>query len=299
MKPLLNKALTTVAQALPLIPKRNLLVTGSHRSGTTLLGVLLAESPEFSFVYEPFNPDYGTNLKDFVCQDCGLRIDTWFVGVNDSNKAGWYKHLKHLINARSLRGKRSLIKDPFAYFSAEWIATQFTADVLVMIRNPRSFVSSLKKMEWPFDFKNISKQEWLMDGYLTQYKAEIENAVKTPGDIVDQGILLWNLFYDFTKQMQEKHPGWVYLKLEDFSLNPEIEFNKVCESFGISITPSMLAKLKEMTSEKNPTESKKEIVHDLNRNSKEQNDIWKNRLTDEEAQRIQIKTEKVRKYFEY
>jgi len=299
MSKLINKAVSSIATALPLIKKKNLLVTGSHRTGTTLLGVFFAESPDFSFVYEPFNPDYGTNLKKFICEDCGITIDTWFVGVNQRNNNGWYKHMKHLINSRALRGKRSIIKDPFAYFSAEWMQKEFTTDTLVMIRNPRSFVSSIKKMDWPFDFNNLLKQEWLMDGYLSEFKQEIEKQAKNRGDIIDQGILLWNLFNQYTYDMKKKHPEWAFLKLEDFNARPLVEFEKLCKTFNIIVTQGMRDKVIDMTSANNPVESKKEVVHSLNRNSKEQNDIWKGRLTEEESQRIQNKTEKVRNYFGY
>jgi hypothetical protein len=299
MKPLINKAIASASTALPLIRKKNILVTGSHRTGTTLLGVLFAESPCFSFVYEPFNPDYGTNLKDFVCEDCGHKIDTWFVGVNSKNHKVWHRHMKHLVNSRALRGKRSIIKDPFAYFSAEWLQKEFSTDVLAMIRNPRSFVSSIKKMDWPFDFNNLLKQGWLMDGYLSEYKLAIEQQAKKQGDIIDQGILLWNLFNQYTYEMKNKHPEWVILKLEDFNMQPMVEFEKLCKQFEVVITQEMRDKVVDMTSANNPVESKKEIIHSLNRNSKEQNDIWKGRLTDEESERIQIGTEKVRGYFGY
>jgi len=299
MSKLINKVVSSIATTLPLVRKKNLLVTGSHRTGTTLLGVLFAESPDFSFVYEPFNPDYGTNLKEFVCEDCGITIDTWFVGVNPRNHKQWHKHMKHLINSRALRGKRSIIKDPFAYFSAEWMQYEFSTDVLVMIRDPRSFVSSLKKMDWPFDFNNLLKQEWLMDGYLSGFKQAIEKQSKSQGDIIDQGILLWNLFNQYTYDMKAKHPEWVFLKLEDFNAQPLVEFEKLCKTFDINVTQGMRDKVIDMTSANNPVESKKEVIHSLNRNSKKQNDIWRKRLTDDESERIQNETEKVRNYFGY
>lgn len=299
MKNFLSKFVNKVALILPLKAQKNLLVTGAHRTGTTLLGVLIAEADEFSFVYEPFNPDYGTNLTNFVCDDCGHRVDTWFVGANKKNQKNWYKHMKHLINSRAWRGKRSIIKDPFAYFSAEWLQKEFTSDVLVMIRNPKSFVSSLKKMDWPFDFNNLSKQGWLMDGYLSKYKDEITKFAKNQPDIIDQGILLWNIFYSYTYEMQKKHPEWMFIKLEDFNLNPDDYMSRICQKFDIKYTNTMKALVKEKTSAKNPVESKKEIVHSLNRNSKEQNDIWKKRLTHKETQRILEGTKEVRELFNY
>jgi hypothetical protein len=284
---------------LPLLKKRNLLITGAHRTGTTLLGVLFAESDDFSFVYEPFNPDYGTNLKEFVCEDCGLRIDTWFMGVNDSNERDWYRHMKHLVNSRAIRGKRSVIKDPFAFMSTEWLQREFNTDVLVMVRNPLSFVSSLKKMEWPFDFDNFLRQYWLMDGYLSEFKDDIEEFSKNKKDIIDQGILLWNIFYTYANDMRKIHPGWVFLKLEDFSAQPEKHFKELCETFYIEYTEKMKKKVLELTSEKNPIESKKEVVHSLNRNSKKQRDIWKGRLTDQEVKRIEDGTKSVREIYGY
>jgi hypothetical protein len=36
----------------------DVLVTRSHRSGTTWVGLMLALSPTFEYVYEPFNVDH-------------------------------------------------------------------------------------------------------------------------------------------------------------------------------------------------------------------------------------------------
>ncbi len=40
---------------------------------------------------------------------------------------------------------RPLIKDPIGLFSYKWLVSKFDMDVLVLIKHPAAFVSSLKK----------------------------------------------------------------------------------------------------------------------------------------------------------
>ncbi|MCF8233846.1 MAG: hypothetical protein K9G67_15655 [Bacteroidales bacterium] len=37
------------------MPKKEILVTGAHRSGTTWVGHVMREAPEVHYIHEPFN----------------------------------------------------------------------------------------------------------------------------------------------------------------------------------------------------------------------------------------------------
>ena len=48
------------------------------------------------------------------------------------------------FEARRRRGDRVVMKDPLAFFSAEWLMQNFGMTVVVLIRHPAAFVASLK-----------------------------------------------------------------------------------------------------------------------------------------------------------
>jgi len=68
---------------------------------------------------------------------------------------------------RRLAGERPLLKDPIAFFSAEWLARTYGADVVVLIRHPAGFAGSLKRMGSSFDFNDFLGQPDLLRASLT------------------------------------------------------------------------------------------------------------------------------------
>ncbi len=150
--------------------KPPILVTGSHRSGTTWVGRMLAAAPSTFYVHEPFSvsdaPSRGV---------CNLRFQHWFTYISLENESNYYKALKNTIDLkydwpgaindiksfndfkiafREYRffsngrenGKKAILKDPIAFFSSAWLAERFKAKCVVLIRHPAAFISSLMKL---------------------------------------------------------------------------------------------------------------------------------------------------------
>ena len=53
-----------------------------------------------------------------------------------------------------LRRQRPLLKDPFAIFSIPWFVRRLDSCVVVTVRHPAGFASSLKRLNWPCDFRH-------------------------------------------------------------------------------------------------------------------------------------------------
>ena len=87
------------------------------------------------------------------------------------------------------RGQRALLKDPFAVFSVPWFAKRLNCRVVITVRHPAAFTSSLQRLGWSFDFKNFLGQPLLMRDHLETYREHML-AVKTE-DVIGQGALLW------------------------------------------------------------------------------------------------------------
>jgi hypothetical protein len=66
--------------------KKPILVTGSHRSGSTWVGRMLAEAPAVFYIHEPFSVSHppGAGI-------CKARFTYWFTYITRKNEAAYYK----------------------------------------------------------------------------------------------------------------------------------------------------------------------------------------------------------------
>lgn len=291
---------------------RPIIVTGSHRSGSTWLGKMLSLTRKIKYVHEPFNKNYPLNSLS--------PITYWFEYVTDSDsferKNKFIKYLDEIIGLpyhyftadliipivklkpkilkkkigliQKRLTKRYLIKDPICIFSADWIAREYRADVVVIIRHPAAFVASIKVKNWNHDFNDFLNQKKLINEVLKPFEDEIQNYATKQHDIIDQGIMLWNLIHYRIKDYQDKHKNWIFVRHEDISEAPIEEFNKLYKK--LKIKDFNLVKDEII----NHTKLDKGGVY---RNSKENIYNWKNRLSEEEISRIKIGTNEISKYF--
>lgn len=289
--------------------KKNILVTGSHRSGSTWTGKIIAKASNVRYVHEPFNIGNVRKNSPFTF---------WFEHLNGASEAhqnkakkylnSFYKvvhfnHFNRLLQIRSLRKlyhflkdlkarttHRSVYKDPIAIMSAEWMYTNFNLDMVVLIRHPAAFVASLKVKNWQYDFNNYLNQSELMNTYLKEYKVQIKEYSENKKDIIDQGILLWNTIHDVIAYYQSTYgKEWYFVKHEDLSLQPTEEFEKMFSKINLEFT----SEIKEYIDETTKGSERSKLV----RNSKDNIKTWKNRLSEEEINRIKLGTENVWKKF--
>src|SRR5512139_661573 len=121
-----------------------ILVTGTHRSGTTWVGKMLAADSRTAYISEPLNvlhrPGvFRTKVKhwyQYVCDDNEKEFLPSFKELLDydyhlmdeiRSLRSWHDFLRMLRDFTIfyhglLRGQRLLWKDPFAVFSTEWFA---------------------------------------------------------------------------------------------------------------------------------------------------------------------------------
>jgi hypothetical protein len=292
-------------------PSNPILVTGSHRSGSTWVGRMLALDPSVGFIMEPFNLNHRPGI-------CRARFDYWFQYLSVVDGESYAKDIEDCLNFRyslaaevrairapkdlgrmardlwkfannRLHGRRALIKDPIALFSAGWLAERFDMDVVVLIRHPAAFAGSLKAANWPHPFRHLLEQERLLERYLSGFRDEIERQVRNPGDIVDQAILLWNLVHHTILLYQQEHSEWHYLRHEDISLNPVGEFRKLFGKLGLVYSDTVQKEVIAHTSSEMPDTFK--------RDSRANISTWRQRLTDTEIRRVKEKTHRLSKEF--
>lgn len=297
-----------------------ILVTGSHRSGTTWVGKVLATCPQLAYIHEPFS---------LACRPgiCAVNFDNWFSYINEFSESSVYMDafsdtLKFRYNTkaeiksiRSLKdtgrlvrdyylctrnrrlGKTALIKDPIAFFSAPWLARQFDMNVLILIRHPAAFVSSLKRMNWSFPFSHFTNQPELMEKRLGLYKNEIKTLSIKQYDIIKQGCLLWNIIHSTIIDYQKEHPEWLFIKHEDISREPVEYFRSILSKFNLPFEKKTENIINEFSNQSNPVDIKGKQTHLLKRNSADNVFSWKNRLTLSEIKTIHSECSAVSSFF--
>ena len=185
--------------------------------------------------------------------------------------------------------KRPLVKDPIAIFSAEWLASAFNMDVVVLIRHPAAFAGSLKKAKWTHPFRDFSEQPLLMTQHLSNYKEEINRYARNETDVINQAILLWNLIHYMIIKYQKNHNDWIFVRHEDLSEDPKIAFKNIYDKLNIAYSSDIERKLLKF--------SFSEDAEGLKRDSKSNILSWKDRLTEDEIKRIKNGTSELANTF--
>lgn len=295
--------------------KRPVLVTGAHRSGTTWVGMMLAASGEFAYVSEPLNVWHRPGVMK-------ADVPHWYQYVCDDNQAEylsafedtlhlrylWWEEFKSLRSLKDIgrmlrdsfrftwgrmRKQRPLLKDPFAVFSAPWFARSLNAQVVITVRHPAAFVSSLKRLGWTFNFQHFLQQPLLLRDWLGPYEEQMRVADKFPDDLINRASLLWSLIYRVVHQMQAHHPDFQVAQHESLSLDPAGEFEKLYSALEVPFTGQARDAIQKATGAANPREGSKRNIYATSLDSRANLKNWQKRLSADEISRIRELTEPV------
>jgi hypothetical protein len=196
-----------------------------------------------------------------------------------------------------LRRQCPLIKDPFAVFSAPWFASRLGCRVVVTVRHPAAFASSLKRLNWPFDFTHLLEQPLLMRDELEPFRETLQQVVQSPPDIIQQASLLWRLVYQAVARHCEQFPQFQVVRHEDLSLEPVQGFQQLYTSLNLEFTPHVQQTVLASSGSENPRELSNRSVYSVRLDSRANLHNWKRRLTGEEIARIRDITEETAALF--
>lgn len=293
-------------------PNNLILVTGCPRSGTTWVGSTLAKSRKVIYAYEPFNTDVSLRfsveerfptLTDDTAGPLKSEIDAMVslsrLGPRATSAVyglverytGRKKIAPRLAARHAFKSGYSffkpdhvLIKDPLAFFSAEWLSQTYGAQVVIMARHPAAFVSSYLKLGWRNESADLMDRQ-----HPTRHEdlsEDIEQYRSNTGDEIAGLILQWKIFAVHTLSLIETHKKWCFALHEDFCLDPERSFAALFDALGLEFTESIKDQIQNETSADNNTDLATHEQHQLLRNSSALKDAWKTRVDDEIASRV-------------
>ncbi|KAB2835589.1 MAG: sulfotransferase, partial [Candidatus Brocadia sp.] len=196
-------------------------------------------------------------------------------------------------------GNIPLLKDPISFFSAEWLQKKFAMNIIVLIRHPAAFVSSIKKLNWSHPFSHFLAQDLLMKNILFSFREEITYYANSQPPIMEQGILLWRIIHHTILRYQQQHPEWYFVRHEDLSREPLTNFAKIFQHLNLDITAEVIRAIEKYSGDENPqdTDSPVGSENTLKRNSQLNIWNWKKRLTQSEIVYIRDHVEEVSKFF--
>jgi hypothetical protein len=294
-----------------------ILVTGTHRSGTTWVGKMLAADAMTAYISEPLNVLHRPGVfrpkirywYQYICEDNENEYLPAFQELLEFDYHLW-DEIRSLRSRRDflrmgrdflifynglMRGQRLLLKDPFAVFSTPWFSRRLHCKVVITVRHPAAFVSSLKRLNWPFDFQDLLNQPLLMRDHLEPYREEMQSV--QAGDVIGQAALLWKLIYHVVHASRKRNPEFLIVRHEDLSLNPISGYRALYTALGLEFTPRVEKTILNSSSSENPRELSRKKVHAFKLDSRANVDNWKKRLTPEEIERVRAMTDDVSKLY--
>lgn len=285
-----------------------ILVTGAHRSGTTWIGKMLAAHPRVAYISEPLNVWHRPGVmrkpvEKWYTYICAENEEYYLPALTETIKYKYHPWLE-VKSIRSLKdflrmwrdwntfiegrllSQIPLLKDPFAVFSAAWFADRLDCRVVIVVRHPAAVASSLKRLGWNFNFRDLLGQPELMQDWLEPYREAMERQINAPPDVLAQSCLLWKMIYQAVDILGEKIPDLIVIRHEDISSNPVGNFKLLYQKLALEYSQRIENAVIRSSTSNNPKVRSNGAVHSYHLDSRANLDNWKRKLNGEEIQRV-------------
>ncbi|MGH6948243.1 MAG: hypothetical protein ACREDZ_13010 [Kiloniellales bacterium] len=294
-------------------PKRVVLVTGSPRSGTTIVGTLLGFARGARYLYEPMHAERGmttvgnwlevpgtTQFSLELADECIRNVGRLQLILKPVQRAGgnllsrFVK--KHVTGTRTKVSyrlcrldpflKTIIWKDPLACFLVERASTIHRIPVIATIRSPLATMASHKRMNWGtrhseiYDLANRLREIGLV------FSTKVSTNPQYAGEAAYGAAMLWHLIYSVLLTWHERGIDFRFVDLDRLVAQP-IEVCRELYAFaGLDLGRSEERKIgaiygAEPASKEGPRHGR---VHDMRRSPHSITDYWRKILTHDEIE---------------
>ena len=264
--------------------RRPVFVTGVPRCGSSWVGEVLSTARRVRYNYEPFNPFGHPYLtREYVYLTAadddpamGRAAENAFAGRVRLHQ--FLRGVKWGYAWRTVRPvDRVIVKDPTAFFMAEWVAKRFDAQVLVILRHPCAFASSLHRLGWSADVSGFLDQPRLVEDWLGPYVDLLRECQPSFWRRVGA---FWGAAHAVLCGQLKRNPSWRFVQYEDLCRDPRAGFERLFDQFELEETRATRRMLvRSTTSHSNHPKSTR-------RDSRSMVEIWRDRLTDEQIETV-------------
>jgi hypothetical protein len=262
---------------------RPVFITGIPRCGSSWVGEILGSCTGVRYVYEPFNLDWVPELRGGLSHfkyleanseptpSLQLAVDSAFRGLQCGKQLTRAAY-RGYWGAATRSASRVVIKDPTACLMTAWIAQQYNAKILIVMRHPCGFASSLAKLDWQVSVNFLLRQENLMREYLGCYEDVMRRA--TNDKWLNRGAF-WAAIHKVLIEQMASHPDWVLSKYENLCSDPNGQFSSLAQKLVLELNGNARSKI-QLDSTKTRTSSD---AGSTRRESRLMPYIWKQRMT--------------------
>jgi hypothetical protein len=291
---------------------RTILVTGGNRMGTSWMGKMLCLSGEAFLVWEPFNhltpmcrifpehpldhhyqrilPEQVPLMRAHIRNRCIM--DVVHGAEGGRTLPGRLKKIANVIRRTALVASGRMIpllKDPIGLMSAEWIAQEYDAAVIIMVRHPAAYVNSVRRLNWRTPVEDFLRQDHLMSDLPLPLQSEIrERASSRPEPdsfVLEDAALCWKVFHTVVDSYRKDHPDWLFIRHEDISRNYLQGFEEIYGTLDLTWSAGVAERIDSLCSNRNPVKQG-ESIHEFRQDSASLTEVWKNNFNKDEVETI-------------
>ena len=270
-----------------------ILITGTHRSGTTWAAAMLA-TPGLWYVHEPFFTGKGLWHENFTYlrkAKCEPRVDRIVKAVLRGGHRfalhhPWAEH--PLMPMRLLpppRPRRVLLKDPMACLMSEYLTEHFGFQTLVLFRHPAGFAWSVTRLQWPLGIiiRQFLADDTLMQDWLEPYRQLMETTHQQ--DDLRSATVLYGCLNVVLWAYTRRHPGMRGLSFEELCIEPVERFADLYQQLGLRYDDAVEARHQSLCFAGTPAEGRYH-AHEVRRNSREMAVRWRVKLGEKEQSEV-------------
>lgn len=198
------------------------------------------------------------------------------------------------ISAKRMLGSRPLVKDPYSLMIAPWLQAAFNAKIVIVVRHPAAFVSSLIRMGWEPDIENF-----IAIAAAANVDAHAFDVLRRfrSGSFTDKGAAVWYMLHTKIADYVTRHPDWCVVRHEDLCMNTDFEFGRVLRYIGLERDNMVLREIDRLKYIDGPAAPPSRISHSKRRALHQVPFQWKTRLSPNAQDAIRRITEPVSSAF--
>jgi hypothetical protein len=161
-------------------------------------------------------------------------------------------------------------------------------DVVVVVRHPAAFASSIVRLGWRHPFADFLAQPRLMDAHLRPFEPEIRRFAEREQPLLDQAILLWRVLHHVMRTYRDREPAWSFVRHEDLSRDPDGGFAALYGRLALAFDDRARHVVARHSDPSNPAEAAQ--AQDVALDSRANVSAWKRRLDAAEVERVRAGT---------
>jgi hypothetical protein len=262
-------------------PSKNIVITGSPRSGTTWLAEILSKKKGSFMLFEPLSltgvkrvKEIGFDWRQHIPEDAkwteaehyftdllnGKHLTPWMLSHSDKNKL---KDANYFI-----------LKFVRANLLLPWFIKNFKPQKLpiYIVRNPLSVVASQMSLDW----KNTANHfEVSKSKFSNELYGPYANVLGKINSTEEHLTAKWCIENRYLLAHPNNNKNWISCTYENLLMNPEIELKNIHKRLDMEFTTDVLTNIQ------SPSKSS---YKDANSYETEKIglDIWKQKLSDEQ-----------------